>query len=932
MQGFAHFVTHRAGLVVFLVLLITGVAAVGLPPVYDDDVVRFLPQDDPEVVAFNAIMERFGGLDVALVGVQSDDLYTHERLTAVRQIVDAIDGLEEVDHVTAVTELAVILGEEEGEHKALVPKPVPTEAAQLAEVRDTILGLDYLAGSLVSTDGTSAMLVVQTRGRINGARVSTKVAAERIRAAAQGVALPSGVELHFGGAPFIAEAAANGSQEDLKRLAPYVVLAILALILLTLGSIRAALLTVGVVLIGIIWTLGFMGWIGQPLTLVSTSLPVILVALGSAYAVHLLVWYQEHDGDVTDMLVHMGWPVIVTGITTVAGFMSFMVMDLAPMREFGWQMAVGTAVCAGGSLLIIPAVLHLMPIPPRKTTKAGKRFDDGLVAMAVWARDHRLVVLVPAVIIAAVFAVQVPNIETRMETSSFFAEDSAPARADQFMVDQFGGSVFLQVLVSGDLKDPAVLSRMAAFEDRVAAIEGVTRVDSISKVLAIVHEGLKSTRRLSRKRAEIAQLGFLAQRDNKAVKLLVDDEWTGALIQVGIGGFDTGVVGPVTERIRKLAAEHLDGHVVEVARSPAALQAVLTDTAERIAGLTGKDMAAVRDALASGGAMDRAKVVAAVAEVLDEEIVDDEMVELSDEAALGPLGAKVADAAMGLSLSKDHFGELLLAVVTEGEREDRVAFDKAARYLFTQVDQAVRPLVVEPTQRALTGIVGEQSLAVRLRVEAILDEFQRPTWYRPVAQVAHEQGAAGAALETTVSGYPILQEAMTRSVQRNQQLSLLTSLPMVLLIMCIVFRSLMAGLLGIIPTGLTLLVTFGLMGMFPSRLPLDIGASMLASIALGVGIDYAIHFMWRYRNGGLEKAMATTGRSISINAAEITAGFVILAWASIIPMSNFGLLTAQTLLVAALATLLLLPTVLDLWIPRSAHTIPKQAADPAEGA
>ena len=54
-------------------------------------------------------------------------------------------------------------------------------------------------------------------------------------------------------------------------------------------------------------------------------------------------------------------------------------------------------------------------------------------------------------------------------------------------------------------------------------------------------------------------------------------------------------------------------------------------------------------------------------------------------------------------------------------------------------------------------------------------------------------------------------------------------------------------MLGMIPTGLTLLVTFGLMGMLPERFPLDIGSSMLASIALGVGIDYTIHFLWRYR-------------------------------------------------------------------------------------
>ena len=59
--------------------------------------------------------------------------------------------------------------------------------------------------------------------------------------------------------------------------------------------------------------------------------------------------------------------------------------------------------------------------------------------------------------------------------------------------------------------------------------------------------------------------------------------------------------------------------------------------------------------------------------------------------------------------------------------------------------------------------------------------------------------------------------------------------------------------------------------------------------------------------------MRTTGRAIVINAAQITGGFIILAWASIAPMSRFGLLTAETLMVAAIATLVLLPPLLTWW-------------------
>jgi predicted RND superfamily exporter protein len=942
MARFARWVTRHSVAVLVGIAAISVLAAVRLPPVYDDDVVRFLPQEDPEVLGFNRIADRFGSLSVALVGVEADlsdgGLYTHDRLTWLRSLTAAIEARPEVAFVTSISELAVIMGEEEAEHKELVPKPVPTDPEALATIRSEILGLDYLAGSVVSVDGSSTMLICQLRdGR--GTGLSTKAAAEAVRRAAEALPPPAGTRLHFAGAPFIAEAAANGSQRDLQRLAPYVVGVILILILLSLGSIRAAILTVGTVGLGILWTLGAMSWFGQPLTLISSSLPVILVALGSAYAVHLLVWYLEHGADEVGMVANLGWPILVTGLTTVAGFLSFLVMDLAPMREFGWQMALGTAICSALALFMTPALLHLLPLPPRQPTAIGLRIDGWMVRLALWSRANRTIVLLGVVPVATFFAWQIPNIETRMDTGSFFEAGSDPDRAEKFMEAEFGGSVFLQILVSGDIRDPATIDRIAAFEDRLRAVEGVTRVESIANVLAIVHEGLKGQRRLSRERKEIAQFGFLARRTDPAVGLLVDETWTGALIQVGIGGFDTGRVLPMTERIRALAAESLPGYAALVPRDSPGTERVVRDAAERIAALAGTRATAGAEGTGGQGPEIVEKLIAvlesaarpdpvalgrAVKSVLDREIGEDEMMELKEDGALAALEAEVAKAAAGRALTPERFIDIAKKYAAPSELEDLTSFDKGARYLETQVSEEIRPILTGDSTQRVQALVGEVPPGVNLRIAAIVDDLLQPEWV--IGLATPPAAAAGAEpatpIHATVSGYPVLQQAMTDSVQHNQTWSLLVSLPLVLLVMMIVFKSVLGGILGAIPSSLTLLVTFGLMGLFPSQLPLDIGASMLSSIALGTGIDYAIHFMWRYREGGLRAAMQTTGRSILINAAEITAGFVILAWATIVPMARFGILTAETLLVAALATLVLLPALLDWWKPAEGPLAP----------
>jgi len=136
-------------------------------------------------------------------------------------------------------------------------------------------------------------------------------------------------------------------------------------------------------------------------------------------------------------------------------------------------------------------------------------------------------------------------------------------------------------------------------------------------------------------------------------------------------------------------------------------------------------------------------------------------------------------------------------------------------------------------------------------------------------------------------------------------------LPLVLFILCLVFRSVILGFVAFVPTGLTLMIIFGLMGLMPRDLPMDMASSMLSSIALGVGIDYAIHFLWRTRESDIGSAMQSTGRAILINALEITAGFGVLSFATIVPVSRFGILIAITLLVAAVASLVFLPALLS---------------------
>ena len=100
---------------------------------------------------------------------------------------------------------------------------------------------------------------------------------------------------------------------------------------------------------------------------------------------------------------------------------------------------------------------------------------------------------------------------------------------------------------------------------------------------------------------------------------------------------------------------------------------------------------------------------------------------------------------------------------------------------------------------------------------------------------------------------------------------------------------------------------------------------MVSSVALGVGIDYAVHLLWKHgraTQGGetpsLRSTFEATGWGIVINALAVTAGFAILSFGSIMPMKYFGVLTALAMMGSACASLLLIPALVH-WV-RPANT------------
>jgi len=930
MRFIARLVCHRgwAAAVVVVSLLVSGAGLLTARSMeHEDDLLAFLPSTSPEVRLFHEINKRFGGLDVALVGIHPDNVFSATFLGKLRKLTRTLKDTHGLDHVLTLANAMDFTPDKEkgGIITSLLVDKLPRTPAEEKALRAKVLSRHTMVGNLVSANGEAVLLYAYLAYGSD-----PKALAHTIRAAVQD-AYPR-AEVHYGGGPFISTYIYTTTQDDMRRLTPWAVLAIVLIMLLAFRDVVGTALALLSTAMGIAISLGTMSALGVKFNIVLGAMPVILFAVGSAYAIHVLSHYYHHSQHMPVpralrvTLVSVGPTVLAAGLTTAASLLSFVWMDIRPLRTFGIFTALGITATLGLSLTFVPAVVRLTGIHRKHSESRWLR--SILRRVATLAVRRRVWVGVGMGLVSAAGLVLATRVDTRVDESTFFSANSPPARAERFLNRYFGGSQFMQLYLRGDMTDPAVLREVQALADEIRLLPHVSSTLHLGLALGQVNEILVGQARIPDTRAQVRMLYSFLAGDPSAAQLVSPDRKQ-ALMHVKLDTGRAALVEPLIARVEALVRRRVPDAGLRRLRVGSrtagdlawaqvrALVARRILVLERIHGVTpGQGGVHALEAALSRASEARpapAKVAHRVARFLTSEECAVELPEGVDPLALGK-----AMAALGPGASEEAVTTALGRALGRKPDDDLVQdlelslggpLDEAWR--LERADAAAGRLLADQGLKVPRGGVGQR---FRRGLEVSLLDLDTPEVLLPSRAMGGGVGAsvAAAPLKVAVNGLPVMHRGLSRSVRNNQFRSLAFALVLVVLIMSVLFRSLWSGLLVSVPTLVTLLVIYGGMGVLGVHL--DIGTSMLASIILGAGVDYAVHLAaaWRAPPGGtLEQAAAVaaeeSGPAIWTNAVMVSAGFFVLTLGEARPLQNVGGLTAAAMITAALATFLAFP-------------------------
>ncbi|HSU83469.1 MAG TPA: MMPL family transporter [Thermoanaerobaculia bacterium] len=269
---------------------------------------------------------------------------------------------------------------------------IPDDPAAFAALLARLRRNPVAAGLFLSRDGRAAPFYIPAARGADRREVIRQLESWRqSRAAAP-------FELRITG-PVAAEAELGETVlRDLLHLVPAMVAAVALLLYLSLRTPGGVIVPLAQVLATLLWTLGLMGWTGVPVTLVTTILPVLLMALSMTDEIHLLERVQHRLGEIPrevaarerlaraaeSAFADLTAPLVLTSLTTAAGFYSFLGSSLAPLRQLGLFAGTGLLLALLFTFSLAPALIATLP--PRWIERRRSARPRGAGELPSWER------------------------------------------------------------------------------------------------------------------------------------------------------------------------------------------------------------------------------------------------------------------------------------------------------------------------------------------------------------------------------------------------------------------------------------------------------------------------------------------------------------------------------------------------------------------
>jgi len=536
----------------------------------------YSPPDAPAIQLREALFKEFPSDEALIVLFEGEGLYGPEFLSALHRVARAMEGHPSVDRVLTLTTVEHIDATEDGFEVALLVDPDDLEGRTPEEWKARVLSDPLAPGVIASKSGEAVALVVRPNVlRESLARrdiliaLDAAIVAEQLdayRTATAGTVAQTVAELH-------------SLWRDSARFIPLTVAVGLALLYWVVGRVRPVI--IGGLAMAMVVSVSVAGIVisGQPYTPITAMIPTLMAAYTTATLLHLYAAIQRariallpRPQRIARALSETFKPGLFNVLTTGAGLLSLMWVDIPPVQTFGLAGAIGTLMVFLVVFILVPPILLKWDVPRWPRSRSGLSLARHVAAtFAVFSLRHARAVLVGTVLLVLATVPLILQVKVESNLLAFFSPDHPISRSTDRVEEKLSGVSTMEIVLTADardgLKDPATLLQIQALQAWLEAQPEIDRSFSLVEVIEEMNrafsgedlgdEALPADRRL------VEQL--LLVYDGDDLYELVNREFQRGRIALNLNVHGANEISRVIQRIEaRLAVEPIKGVSTEM--------------------------------------------------------------------------------------------------------------------------------------------------------------------------------------------------------------------------------------------------------------------------------------------------------------------------------------------------------------------------------
>ena len=445
---------------------------------------NLLPDNHIDNIKYDGFIEQFGDEgNVLLIAVKDSTIFNEKKFQAWNLLNTKLSELNEIDYTIGTSNLKNLIKnvkEEKFEVDQILKKKNLSKDDINKFKEKLFLELPFYENLIYSKSNETLRsliymdpLLVNTKQRkifITNVFLPLIVSFEK----------ENNLDLKISGMPYVRTLNAQNIVDEISIFVLSAMGITSLIFFLFFRSIRATLISLLVVIIGVMWSFGVLGFLGYEITVITALIPPLIIVIGIPNCIFLINKYQQevanHGNQIKSLqrvIVKIGNATLMTNLTTACGFATFILTNSKILKEFGIVASINIFGIFLLSLFLIPIIYSFLPIPNSKHLKhlKNKTIDNFVKWMENNVRHNRINVYIISLLglvfgIIGIYQIEISGslIDDMPKKSGFFKDL-------KFYDDEFSGVVPIEVLIDTKRKNGvyslANLRRIDQFQNHI---------------------------------------------------------------------------------------------------------------------------------------------------------------------------------------------------------------------------------------------------------------------------------------------------------------------------------------------------------------------------------------------------------------------------------------------------------------------------------